>query len=58
MGTDQLLDLFHVSDLAPSKPKAGAAAGLGSDAMEQLGAMCDDTNYEDYNVEGFLKSMG
>jgi hypothetical protein len=55
MGTAQLLDLFHVSDLS-SQPQQGG--GEGKEAAIALADMCDhDDHYDDYNVEGFLKSV-
>ena len=65
MGTDQLLDLFHVSDLSQAAPAttecptgpAGNQKGNITTA-EAVGALCDnDSQYEDYNVEGFLRIM-
>ena len=64
MGADHLLDLFNNPETptAANVPsRAGSkAAGLNIDGFDLGSSNCttsDDGSYDDYNVQGFLKSM-
>ena len=64
MGTDQLLDLFHVSqadtaggDAADDREAKSGAAAI-KEAVRQLGALMDDSQYAaEFDVNTFLASM-
>ena len=62
MGTDQLLDLFQVSDKDQISRDQAAAADGGEklsmrEAIEQIGDLWDEREYEEFNIESFMTSM-
>ncbi len=69
MGTDQLLDLFHVNDLPSAeaaRPAGGAASATAAAAaldptMDALNQLCEQDHARDeyaaFNVDSFLQSM-
>src|SRR5690606_19178783 len=71
METDQLLDLFNIGDM-PDMGEAGKA-GNEEDAvdvdgnvikkgqkgvLEDLGELWDETQYDEYDLDNFIKGLG
>jgi TATA-binding protein-associated factor len=62
MGTDQIIDLFTVDSgdgKGEDKKQAGNTAGkMGAkDAIANLGQLWDENEYEDLQVDDFLKNI-
>ena len=58
MDTDNILDLFRVGDSTkPEKNETGSKKVSAKKIIEEMGELWDESQYEDFKVDGFLDSL-
>lgn len=57
MGTDQIIDLFSLEADDQAKTDPSAKAGTSKDVIEGLDQLWDEAEYEDLQVDDFLKNI-